>query len=242
MTEKLREEQKKELVAKLKPLFHGLASEEVDEVVAEVKKQTTDTEMLEERRNGLGKLFDIQIETLKFRGCPKVILEMFQEKRDGVLSKVSGMEIPEGNIPFVPVIPRSYMGIYALLPMVRNKDKMGYTYLDPNEITDKVKVPQKPYFIYDVENGNNMLGKSPEATEKLIKKQERSCLITEEGIALCTHTDVLLKHYVDCTGSRYKRNGRVPLVYLNGDEPKLSSDVFVYSDDGWGSASCRSRG
>ncbi len=182
-------------------------------MVAEAKKQAT-AETVEERKNGLAKLFDSQMETLKSRGCPQAILEAFQNQRDAVLSKAAEMEIYEGHIPFVPVIPRIYMGVYGLMPMVRNGEKVGYTYLDPNEITDQVETPKNPYFIYDVEDGKDMLGKSPEKSEKIITEQKRSCLTADEGIAVCTHTNVLSEHYVDCAGSHYRRADGVPRVSI----------------------------
>jgi len=89
--------------------------------------------------------------------------------------------------------------------------------------------------------GKAMLGKSPEKAEKLIKKQNRSCLTVDEGIALCVHTNVLSEHYVDCTGSRYWHADRVPSVYLSVGRPRLNWNYFGYSNDWWGSASCRSR-
>jgi hypothetical protein len=240
MAKKLCKDQREVLVAKLTTFFKGLATEEIDDVVTEAKKQAT-TETVEERKNKLAKLFDSQMETLKTRGCPQVILEAFQNKKNEVLEKAVVMEISEGNIPFVPVIPRIYLGIYGLMPMVRNGDKVGYTCLDPNEITNKVETPKGPYFIYDVENGKDMLGKPPEKAEKLIKEQNRSCLTADEGIALCIHTNVLPEHYVDCTGSRYGRAGRVPGVYLDGFGPELDWGDADSSVGEWGSASCGSR-
>lgn len=241
MTKKeLCKDQREGLIAKLTAFFKGLGSEVIDDVVAEAKKQAN-AETIEGRKNGLAKLFDSQMETLKLRNCPQAILEAFQNKKSEVLSKAAEMEIPEGNIPFVPVIPRSYMGIYGLMPMIRNDDKVGYTYLDPNELTDQVETPKSPYFIYDVEDGKDMLGKSPGKAEKFIKEQKRSCLTADEGIALCVHSKVLSEHYVDCTGSRFKHSVLAPYVSLSDDRPKLNWHLADYSPDEWGSASCRSR-
>jgi len=228
------------LVAKLTAFFKGLSTEEIDDVVTEARQQAT-VETTLERKNGFAKLLDSQMETLKSLGCPQAIMKAFNNQRDTVLSKAAEMEIPEGHIPFVPVIPRTYMGVYGLIPMVRNGDKVGYTYLNPNEITDNVETPKEPYFIYDAEDGKAMLGKSPEKAEKLIKKQNRSCLTADEGIAVCVHTKVLSEHYVDCPGSRCRLAGLVPFVCLGDGEPRLDWDGFGNSFDGWGSASCRSR-
>jgi len=232
---------KKDLVTKLVPLFQGLPPSEVDEAVVEAKRQV-DTEVLEKHRSELEKLFDSQMETLKLRDCPSAILEAFQDKRDEVLKKTIEMEIPKGNIPFIAVIPSSYVGIYTLMPMVRNKDKVGYTYLDPNEIINNEETPKNPYFIYDVELGKNTLGKTVEKAEKMIKKQKRLCHIPDEDIAVCVHTNVLSDHYLWSTGSRYKLGDGVPNVYLFGDRPGLSSGGIDDSRGKWGSASCCSRG
>lgn len=239
MGKKLCKDQKEGLIAKLTAFFKGLTPEEIDEVVTEAKKQSK-SEDLQERKENLADLFDSQMKTLKERDCPKVIIESFQSQKDTVLDKVVKTDVAEGNIPFIPVIPRIYMGVHGLMPMVRNGDKVGYTYLDPNEITDVVKAHNKPYFIIDVENGKKMLGKSPEKAEKLIKEQKRSCLATEEGIALCVHTDVLSDHYVDCTGSR-SESDCVPVVSLHGSVPGLYWDYADNSSNEWGSASCGSR-
>jgi hypothetical protein len=236
----LRKDQHEDLVAKLTTLFKGLTVEEIDDVVTEARQQAT-VETVQERKNGFAKLFDSQKETLKSRGCPQAILEAFGNQRDAVLSKAAEMKIPEGHIPFVPVIPRTYMGVYGLMLMVRNGDKVGCTRLDPNKITDNVETPKRPYFIYDVEDGKECLGESPEEAEALIKEHNRSCLTVEEGIALCVHSKVLSENYVDCTGSRAGRAGEVPDVYLDGDRPWLSSCGVDRSGGRWGSASCRSR-
>lgn len=242
MTKKeLCKDQREGLIAKLTAFFKGLGAEVIDDVVAEAKKQAN-AETVEDRKNGLAKLFDNQLETLKSQNCPQAILEAFQNKKSDVLNKAAEMEIPEGNIPFVPVIPRSYMGIYGLMPMVRNDDKMGYTYLNPNEMTDnEEEIPKNPYYIYDIEPGKVTLGKSPEDAEKIIKKQNRLRHITDEDIAVCVHTDVLSDHYLWSTGSRYVLSGWVPNVCLSGDVPELGWDVADCSFDEWGSASCRSR-
>ncbi len=233
---------KKDLVTKLVPLFQGLSPSEVDEAVVEVKKQV-DAEVLEKRRNELEKLFDSQMETLKLRDCPSAILEAFQDKRDEVLSTTIEMEIPKGNIPFIPVIPSSYVGIYTLMSMVRNKEKVGYTYLDPNEIINNEETPKNPYFIYDVEPGKETLGKSVEKAQEFIKKQNRLCHIPDEDIAVCIHTDTLSDHHLWSTGSRVRQDDEVPFVYLDRGEPRLNWTSIDDSDvSRWGFASCCERG
>ena len=253
MTKKLCKDQKKNLVAKLKPLFHGLASDDITEAVSEAKKGN-DLETIEEHKNILAKLFDDWMETFRVVNCSKVIIEMFLEQKEEAVKKMSEIwtemyagetlkSLADRGIYLgIPVVPRPYMTIYGLMLMVRNGENVGYTYLDPNKLSDVVETPDKPYFMFNVEDGRDMLGKSPKKSEELIKKKERSCLVDNEGIALCIHADVLSHHNVDCTGSRCKQGDEVPHVCLNDDRPKLSSDGIGYSHDEWGSASCRSRG
>lgn len=191
--------------------------------------------------NDLEKLFDAQIATLKDRGTPEQIVEILQNQKGAVLKKASEMAIGDGNIPFLPVIPRSFRSPYDLMAMVKNGGKAGYTYLNPTQISDVVDAPQEPYYIYDVEDGSSR-GKSPENAEKTFKSQKRSPLTAAEVMALTVHTDVLSRHYVWATGSRYEFADEVPSVCLgDGGRPKLSWDYSGPSNSLWGSASCGSR-
>jgi len=231
--------QKEGLVAKLTAFFKGLSGDEIDDVVAETRK-LVNAETLEERKDKLTKLFESQLEKLKSLGCPQAILEAFQKKKDEVVNKASEMAIGEGNIPFLPVIPRGYMGIYALMPMVKHEGKIGYTHLDPNELTDVVETSKNPYYVFDVEDGKAILGKSPRDAEKIIKGQKRSCLIVDEVIAVGVHSEVLSDHYVDASGSRYKSDIVPGLCLLDG-RPRLYGNDPGFSCGGWGSGSCGSR-
>ena len=232
-------DQKEGLVAKLSAFFKGLSGDEIDDVVAEAR-QLANAETLEEKKGKLTKLFESQLEKLKALGTPQAILEAFGNKKDEVVSKAAEMAIAEGNIPFLPVIPRSYLGIYALMPMVKHENRVGYTYLDPNELTDVVETPKNPYYAFDVENGKAMLSKSPMDAEKIIKSQKRSCLTADEVIAVGIHNEVLSDHNMDATGSRSESDG-VPRLCLSVGRPRLSWSNPDYSLDGWGSGSCGSR-
>ena len=231
---------KSQLVSKLVSLFRD-ADIDIDEAIKEVKNQLA-AEAKKPRHEDLEKLFYSQIQTLEDRGCPEQIVELLTVQKNLVLSKASEMAFENGHIPFIPVIPRIYRSPYDLMAMVRNGDKQGYTYLNPTAITDEVETPNKPYYIYDVEDGKALLRKSPEDAEKILKKQSRSPLTAAEVMALCTHTDVLKKHYVLATGSRYDLSGWVPGVFLDGgDRPGLDWYYVDFSIGLWGSPSCRAR-
>jgi hypothetical protein len=191
-------------VGKLVEVLREVPPKERDEMVVKAKNQLEEEEKESKpKKEDLEKLFDTQIQTLKDRGCPPVIIDMLKEQRDQVLQKASEITIAKKHIPFLPVIPRIYLSIYSQMQMVRNGDKVGYTYLKPSEITDVVETPQDPYYIFDVEDGEAMLGKSPQNAEKAIKQQNWRGLTEVEVIALGIHTDVLSRHYVDAVGSRY---------------------------------------
>jgi len=228
---------KDQLADKLVPLFEG--ADNIDEAVEEAKNRLA-TKAKQLKKGYLAKLFDSQIQTEKDRGTPEAIIEMLQNQRSEVLSKASEMTFAEGHIPFLPVIPKTYVSIYYRMPIVKNGNKIGYTYLDPSELTDIEDVSEKPYYIYDVEDGTAMLGKSPEKAEKLIRKDKRLPMTADEVMSLGIHTDVLSNHYVDATGSRYK-SSRVPFLWLYDGEPKLDWHFADFAIDKWGAGSCGSR-
>src|SRR3989344_6833200 len=97
----------------------------------EAKNQLTEKSKQAKRRK-LKKLFDSQIKTLKDRDVPEQIVEILQNQKGAVVKKTSKMNIGDGNIAFLPVIPRSYRSFYDLMAMVKNDKndgKAGYTYL-----------------------------------------------------------------------------------------------------------------
>jgi len=223
-------------VEKLVEVLREVPSEKRDEVVVKAKNQLEEEEKESKpKKEDLEKLFDTQIKILKDRGCPAVIIDMLQEQRDDVLQKASEIPIGKKHIAFLPVIPRTFLSIYTQMQMVRNGDKIGYTYLKPSEITDVVETPADPYYIFDVEDGEAMLGKSPQNAEKTIKQQNRRGLTTVEVIALAIHTDV--RHCVDALGSRCGSAG-VPTLWLHDAEPRLDWVNLDGARDRWGAASC----
>lgn len=228
---------KDQLADKLVPLFEG--ADNIDEAVKEAKNRLA-TRAKQAKREDLESLFDRQIQTEKDRGTPEAIIKMLQNQRSDVLSKASEMTFAEGHIPFLPVIPKTYVSIYYRMPMVKNGNKIGYTYLDPSELTDIEDVPGKPYYIYDVEDGTAMLGKAPRDAEKLIRKDKRFPLTADEVMSLGIHSDVLSRHYVDAPGSRHE-SSEVPVLWLLGGKPELDWNFADDADDEWGAGSCGSR-
>lgn len=232
---------KDQTVEKLVGIFKDMPANEIDEVVASAKKRVSE-ESKEARKKELETLFDKQIQTLKDRGCPEAIIGMLRGQKPEVIEKASKMTVAKGNLDFLLVISRLALTIYSQMQMVLYDGKAGYNYLDPREITDVVETPDElVYAIYDVEDGQAMLGKAPQDAEKLIKKEGRRCLTEVEVIALGVHTDVLSRHYVDATGSRYESSDQMPSLSLGPGRPELDWNCLDGADEEWGSASCRSK-
>jgi hypothetical protein len=217
--------------------FNGLTLRQVDKVLEEAREKVK--KKIIER---LTVLFDSQMETLQKRNCPEAIVQKLLEKKDKMLTMSAEMEgVQEHNIPFVPVIPRSYLGIYGLMSMI-NDDKKHHPHLiEPKDLTDSVNTPDEPYFIFNVSEGKDTTSKSPEEGEKMVKDQNRSCLTIDEGIALCVHSNVLSRYYVFCSGSRYVLSGKVPIVCLDRELPKVYWCGLGEPNSGSGTASCSER-
>lgn len=185
-------------------------------------------------------LFDEQLQCLRGLECPAAIIEGFRRRKGDTLLKAAKMVFSDGNIPFLPVIPRSYIGIYALMPMVRNAQQRGYFQFEPYELVDIIKTPLYPYYIFDVEDGEGMLGMSTKDSETEINFQKRSCLTIDEIVALCMHVEILSDHGVVSAGSRYGID-HVPELHLSVKGPELGWGRYCNPNDSMGTPSCSCR-
>ncbi|MFC1756570.1 DUF5701 family protein [Patescibacteria group bacterium] len=228
-----------QLADELVSLFRNIyTTTNIEEAIRNAKGMLL-AEAKKARRKQLEELFDAQIQRWKDCGCPGAIVEMLADQKDAVLSRAREMTFGEGNISILSVVPRIYMTIYNQMPMVKNGEKTGFTHMDPTEITDVVDVPKRPYWIYDVENGEARLGESPEKAEKLIKKEGQSCLTDTEVIAIGIHDRP--DHHMDATGSCYGLSDRALCLHLDEGCPVLDWHYAGASCSRWGSASCGSR-
>jgi len=127
------------------------------------------------------------------------------------------------------------------MKMTRHKECIGRNRLDQSQVNDWKEV-QQPYFIFGVEDGQEMLDKQPEKAEVFIKKQERFCLTGDEGIALCIHSDVLSWNHLGiyCITSCYGNTG-VLCIELCSGKPELVWKFKTAKEQYYGSASCKHR-
>jgi hypothetical protein len=204
--------------------------------------------IIEKRKNIYDVLFDDQIKTLENKGCPLEIVKMFKYQKDKVIETAIQTDISESDIAFLPVIPKSYIGAYGLMPMIQNGEEFGYTCLDPNKLVDIVETPKVPYYIFGVDDCRSVFGESPKDAEKIITKQNRLCLIDAEIIAIGIHTDIpkLLANdrYIYATATRYKESvewEKVVDIHLRLGKPRLDCNYLDHSYKASGAASCAAR-
>lgn len=249
---------KGQLIKGLMTLFVKANLADIDDAVVRAKNG-----LMSEVERNRGMLFGSYIRRLKYRDYPECILNMARKRKNEVVAKAAKMSIPKGHIPFVgPIIqPTGYFGYICLMEMVRNGDEKGriyqivrngdngdYVSIYPSSISDIIDITavlrnnDSIYWLYDVEDGEATISKTPQDAEKILKKESRSPLTAIETINLCIFTDVLSRHSVLAVGSRYGSPDEVPVVYLNGnDKPELGSSNINYSICDMGSPSCGSR-
>lgn len=187
-------------------------------------------------------MFDQQIKLLATRGYPGPILLILKDQKEELLEVMGGIEVGEGNIPFLPVIPRAYLSVYSQASSMRYQKKAGETRLRAHLLTDAIEAPKTPYFALDIEDGRSCLDLSARLAELYIRKMGRSCLSDVEVLSLCSHSNVLSHHWVIGAGSRYDAD-KVPYVYVVEGEghPRLGWVRFVHQDAKKGIPSCAMR-
>jgi hypothetical protein len=193
--------------------------------------------------------YERQLEVIKNLGCSHKAIEFFEDKEQqkNVISKVLETEFFEGNIPFLLVVTESYLN-YGIASAIRNKPKDHCHAPHPEGIFDIVSVPERGFYVaYDIEDAKKTIGKSPEVAEKLVEKENRSCLTIMEGLFLSFYTEVLEKRSLYCVGSRYSainetKNG-IPGIHLDTDNihPYINYSFSFESNYHWGSPSCGGR-
>jgi len=240
---------KDRLPSKLVEIFRGTDLFDINKSVKEAKDRLN-KESKQKRWGNYEVLFNSQLVLAKERGCPEQILEEIRDRKRNVLARAVEMDIKGENIPFLPIIKSSCLGYSGLMAMVRNGDKQGFINL-PNlvAIVDLVLAPEGvfSYHIYDVENGKDNLGKSPQYFPQDfgtgMEAGSRLALIVAEVISLCVFTDVLSWRNVWAAASRYESSYGIPGVSLRGDigRPSLTWTGISHMDGGWGTPSCGSR-
>jgi len=165
-------------------------------------------------KNDHEQLFDRHIVTLKKRGCPLAIIDALRDSKKYILAHVSSIEIAEGNIACMPVITPPYLGYHGLLSLVRHGSESGVIRCDVVQIVDVEKTPLRLYYMFDVEDGSQLLDRTMENANIRICQKNRLPSTMPEIASICILTDVLSRHSVCATGSRYASD-RTPIILLS---------------------------
>jgi hypothetical protein len=207
-----------------------------------------------EKIDKLEKLFKIQINLLKKRGCPEKIIHILEERLGSVITACLKINLRPDRIPFLPVITPAYCSLEELMAMVRNGKTKGQVYdqveKDKYPIVDAVgsvgyqRLFFDPYYIINIEDGTKTKGLNVRQAHKKIISDDRSSLTTAECISLSILTDVLSRHYLWTLGSRWRFEDRVPKIELTafGGTPQLyHEDIDTTCEMKWGTPSCAMR-
>jgi hypothetical protein len=178
--------------------------------------------------------------------------EKFRELLEPLRQKAATLEIPnkilEGRLPFVIVISSHLVPIEKMMSAVDRHGKAGFINLTPAtpadfKPIDEVTIPKSAaYLLIDIDRGKETLNIPPEQALEIIKKQARSPLTIDEGIAILIHyPDFLQKN--NCFSLLASRRGdkRIPALWLSENRPKLGWCWNGNPHTWLGSASCKRR-
>ncbi len=185
---------------------------------------------IEQLRN----VFDAQRQTLLQKGFGKMFDKNVFETAWQKVEKIAEHAITSnsGTIPLLLVVNFKNIGEGI-------KSISGHTELDVNKIKTQENSPL--YAILDVEDGANMVAKSPKDALKKFEKEGRHALNINESIALLTHYPTLLKdHYLISAGIFYEKEGEtLPLLWLLDEHgnPELHYAWFHIAHGSYGTPS-----
>jgi hypothetical protein len=215
----------------------------------------------QERYEDLLKEFDRQTETLieKYKYHlsvdEDVFLSHYIEPLKEKLKELSSQEFKEGHIPFVIVTQENLVGLADRVAEMEINDNKGCFNTEEAEsfdIDDNIEIPESPvYIVTDIEDGKTTLGeKNQNELIKQFKKESRSPLTHDEGIALITHyPEILNDHNIVLSGSyRQYYNSRFEAYLFNSykgvfdtDKGSAHLDYQPFIDDTYGTPSCGDR-
>src|SRR3989344_2442064 len=192
-------------------------------------------------------IFDAQKQTLIRKGYQEIFgKEIFKKEIENTWNRLQENSekisfIKKGNVPLLLVVNFS--------DVKKGVEKIqGHTELDLYNIKPE-KSEQAFCILLDVEDGQNMVAKSPKDALKKFEKERRFALNLNESIALLTHYPKLLEnHYLISAGSFYTKpfntalgeeNEVLPLLWLLDEHsnPELHYAWFHIAHGSYGTAS-----
>ncbi len=199
--------------------------------------------------------FDRQVDTLIRKGYPAaagLAENEFLAHIGPLRARLADLVLPsqemEGRLPFVIVIKRELVAVEKAMSLVERDGKKGIISMYPVKPADfkpidRVTVPDSlAYLLMDIDRGDETINVTPDDALEEIKKQGRSPVTIEEGIAVVTHYPEFLKknRCFSLPGSRCG-DRRVTAIWISEGRPRLGW-CWAGNPHTWlGSASCRTR-
>jgi hypothetical protein len=196
---------------------------------------------------------DRQLSHLLRIGYPEiagVAADEFAARVEPLRKRAATMEASaEGRVRFVIVVTRDLVPPEQAMTRVELRGKQGFVDikgaqpLADFQPIEGVEVPESSvYLLMDVDTGKESLNVTPDAALEAIRRQGRSPLTIEEGVALVTHVPELLKTHnaFSLLGSR-SGDRRVAAIWVSAGRPRLGW-CWAGNPHTWlGSASCNGR-
>ena len=198
--------------------------------------------------------FDRQVQNLIDKGYPAIAGLSASELRDSCqalhasCAELAGERATADRVPFVLVVKQELVSLAQAMAQTELRGKAGFIDFKPGGLErfaplDELRVPAGAlYLLVDVDTGTESLNMTPDDALLLIRRQGRTPLTLEEGIALITHfPDRLRKNRCfSLLGSR-SDDRRVPALWISQGRPKLGW-CWAGNPHTWlGSASCGGR-
>lgn len=172
-------------------------------------------------------LFDFEVETLVKKGLATYdMADPFRKDQP---------------IGLFLLIPPQAISLAEAMSLIVVAGKEGRNFLSAADLTDEVEVPQGPYLMCEVEDGDSRRNIRPSVNRQNILSEGRSPYLTWEGIVHgVVFPEVLAHHAMDPVGSRCK-SGYWPHLYLDDGRPKLDANLSDNAYPEWGVPSCGRR-
>ncbi len=193
--------------------------------------------MFTANQEALEESFDKQMQTWIALGVSLFNIEVLLDQRQEVIDRASRLDLVSGHIPFLSVIPRNQSDINILM---KTWAPQGYLCLGPvTQIRDKVRVPDQPYFIFDVEIGMATLGKSGLDIAESWEGIGRRGLTMEELMSMAIHMEFPKEYYYAVALASQDRRGRAVRLLLAG-RPEIYWVFLLHRHPHFGVPSCSS--
>ena len=240
-------EQEKQIAREIAELLLKARQSRKNEIMALAREYSADATQQIKKQTALCKLFESQLQLLRKRDCPELIIYSLKMRKNEVISWAKEISSPKGIIPFLPVIPFHYLGVYSQILMLRHNERTGDVISSRvlkfiSDIADIVDTPKYPYYIFNVEDGSEILPGAFDAA-RILDKRCRSPLTAAEGLMLDIQYDMLSKHLLRMIGSRTTvGNHYFYLLLGDNDGPKADYRAEYFKTDmRWGTPSCATR-